>query len=543
MLALYHKYKYEVLLRVSSVLLAIMLTAGYASSAYADGGYLPEQAFRKLPSIPIQRAILSYKNGVETLVIESTVNGDGQSFGWIIPLPAEPTEIQKVPTELLDVFANNTEPDVVHHQLTVYLILFSIISFLMLIFIFSRERFILTSLLFLLLLFLLAILTLPRLSGYTAAFGERVLGVDIKNRLEIGNYDITVLKATQAETLNVWLEKNGFRAVPASGTEVINDYIKNNWIFIATKLRREGSGLCTPHPLLVKFPVSIPIYPMRLTSLSSSDVLLQLFVIGGQKAAFLKERPDNVKLEFSDKYYATSKSNDYEVFQGTQFKKTISHPFAKNVIWPSSVISRFQGTLSPANMTMDYAFSFSGGKPFRQNIYSKAGAVATALPYAFVIWCGGLLFAAISVAKRGKIYTTFNVLLPTLLLASLFTGFIYIVLPKTEVRIIKSALSILTKSQRSSLEIEMLKGALDSYKRDIRAYPTSSQGLKALIRNPGIRGWNGSYLINPRILNDPWGKPYHYDYPGKHGAYDLFSYGEDNAPGGEDQSKDIKSWK
>lgn len=90
-------------------------------------------------------------------------------------------------------------------------------------------------------------------------------------------------------------------------------------------------------------------------------------------------------------------------------------------------------------------------------------------------------------------------------------------------------------------QIEMLGQALDSYRLDTGKYPTTSEGLNALVTNSGVQGWDGPYL-KKGVPNDPWKKPYQYQSPGTHGEYDLFSYGADGAPGGEGENKDIASW-
>ena len=97
------------------------------------------------------------------------------------------------------------------------------------------------------------------------------------------------------------------------------------------------------------------------------------------------------------------------------------------------------------------------------------------------------------------------------------------------------------KQSAAKTQIEMLGQALDSYRLDTGHYPNTSQGLNALITNPGVEGWDGSYL-KKALPNDPWMKPYQYQSPGTHGDYDLFSYGADGAPGGEGQNKDVNSW-
>jgi general secretion pathway protein G len=90
-------------------------------------------------------------------------------------------------------------------------------------------------------------------------------------------------------------------------------------------------------------------------------------------------------------------------------------------------------------------------------------------------------------------------------------------------------------------QIEMLGQALDAFRLDVGRYPTTTEGLNALVTNPGVEGWNGPYL-KKGLPNDPWKKPYQYESPGQHGDYDLISNGADGAPGGEGENKDVNSW-
>ncbi len=100
-----------------------------------------------------------------------------------------------------------------------------------------------------------------------------------------------------------------------------------------------------------------------------------------------------------------------------------------------------------------------------------------------------------------------------------------------------------SKQATARAQIELLGAGLDQYRLDIGSYPTTAQGLEALIRNPGVPNWNGPYLKKPVIPKDSWGNPYHYRCcPGDHGDYDLWSYGADNAPGGEGENADVTSW-
>jgi len=99
------------------------------------------------------------------------------------------------------------------------------------------------------------------------------------------------------------------------------------------------------------------------------------------------------------------------------------------------------------------------------------------------------------------------------------------------------------RADSARLQIENFKSALDLYAIDVGGYPTTAQGLKALMANPGgVRGWNGPYLRSNALPEDPWGSAYNYRAPGQHGAYDLYSLGADRKEGGSGDDADITSW-
>jgi len=92
-------------------------------------------------------------------------------------------------------------------------------------------------------------------------------------------------------------------------------------------------------------------------------------------------------------------------------------------------------------------------------------------------------------------------------------------------------------------QIASLRSALDTYRLDMGAYPSTEQGLGVLTARPAANAakWNGPYLQRA-VPADPWGKPYQYRSPGEHGEYDLLSFGKDGQPGGSGEAADIKSW-
>ena len=91
-------------------------------------------------------------------------------------------------------------------------------------------------------------------------------------------------------------------------------------------------------------------------------------------------------------------------------------------------------------------------------------------------------------------------------------------------------------------QIESLGKALDQYRLDVGAYPSTEEGLQALMQKPqDAPHWSGPYL-QKAAPPDPWDRPYQYRAPGEHGDYDLYSYGKDGQPGGAGENSDVTSW-
>ena len=99
------------------------------------------------------------------------------------------------------------------------------------------------------------------------------------------------------------------------------------------------------------------------------------------------------------------------------------------------------------------------------------------------------------------------------------------------------------KARAAKIEIEQIGQTLDYYKLDVGRYPSTQEGLQALLTAPtGVPNWNGPYWKKNTLPKDPWTNEYKYASPGQHGAYDLWSYGADGKEGGEGVDKDITSW-
>jgi general secretion pathway protein G len=97
---------------------------------------------------------------------------------------------------------------------------------------------------------------------------------------------------------------------------------------------------------------------------------------------------------------------------------------------------------------------------------------------------------------------------------------------------------------KAQQDMRAIESALNMYRLDNFYYPTTNQGLEALVNKPSLQpepvNWQQAYL--DKLPNDPWGQPYLYLMPGKNGDFDLFTYGADKRKGGEASDADIGNW-
>ena len=124
-------------------------------------------------------------------------------------------------------------------------------------------------------------------------------------------------------------------------------------------------------------------------------------------------------------------------------------------------------------------------------------------------------------------------LLVVMVIIGLLAGY---VAPKYFSQIGKSEIKV------AKAQIDALEKALDQYRLDVGRYPSSEQGLAALVLPPASEPkWQGPYL-KKAVPPDPWGRAYLYRQPGEHGDFDLYSNGRDGQAGGKGEDADITNW-
>jgi general secretion pathway protein G len=97
-----------------------------------------------------------------------------------------------------------------------------------------------------------------------------------------------------------------------------------------------------------------------------------------------------------------------------------------------------------------------------------------------------------------------------------------------------------SKVKTARIQLQSFASALDLFYLDAGRYPSTAEGLTALVRQtPGVAAWNGPYLKGGSVPTDPWNHPYVYRAPGEHGPYDIVSYGSDGQEGGSGVAADL----
>ncbi len=439
----------------------------------ADGKHFPEKAYKAAPAIPSQRAILTYKDGIERLTIESAFDGQGQEFGWVIPLPSKPTEFEKTSPGLIKTFSLVLQPEIVHdlsEKLWALCRIAALVAFGSLIFVASKYP---DRILWLILFFVVFVgLFMPslgtRLQGISATDTP---GVKIHDVRQVGSYELAVLETENSQALDAWLENNGFVGLSKEDEKIVSDYVKDGWYFVVAKLRREGDGCSRPHPLSMSFPSDKPVYPMRLTATVGSDVYLELYVIADRQATC-----EVLTLEVSDEYRFREERESLHSdriiasdFVGKAYKQGIRHSDASRFMWDGCVVSKLCAMLTPGQMGEDIILQLKTGEPSRKHYYSRRGARDTALATVLGIWCVlPVLLAVIYHRKRkepsGKSVFVKKILVPSVLLSFLLWALHYAILPKIDVRTLKGGrIRAMLEVHRRTTEIAMLADEHDDF--------------------------------------------------------------------------------
>ncbi len=409
-----------------AIVLAALLVFVSASVALGDGCYLPRVAVRKIPAIPAQRALLTWKDGIETLIISSALDSEAQELGWIIPLPSVPTTIEKATPGGLRTLALVLQPEITHdlsEQLETVLIIALVANVLLGTLLFKRKLF-LRVLLLVFFAFLFHSLLLPAgapLKGIATA-----AKVMVEKTAIVGSYDVNVLRPTSFDDLNKWLSQAGYLELPSTANAIVSGYLKTGWVFAAIKLTRAETGANAPHPIKLVFPSKEAVYPLKLTSLAGGQTHFDLFVVGAQQAAC-----SQLQAELCDKFVVHSLQPDheerYETFSRAEGQiANVAHPGVAPLLWDGCVLTRFTGVIEAGRMKEDIDFKWTAFKAHRQHVYTVQGATQSAI-ILFTSLAAGFLFLSMvccvnrTVSRKSAAMYLIKIFLPATVLFAVVT--------------------------------------------------------------------------------------------------------------------------
>jgi len=373
------------------VALTLIAILSIYSHSFADGVYLPEIK-KKIPNIPVQRALLKYRNGIETLIVESSLNGDKSNYGWIIPIPNLALKFEKASPGLFKTLSLQLQPRIHYapphpklwndHDIR----LATLYTALVLIGCFIFMRWGAKRSLIPLALILSFMIWFPNyLTYHQKAYraGPEISSrmdplLKIKDREVVGNYEIFVLEARNSFQLNAWLDDNGLGQFPPKAIKLLEDYIEQGWYFAVAKLRTESHGVATPHPVLLEFESSRPVYPMKLTALSGSKIYLELYVVGNRELVPInydldKEYCnifDHKKVPASGSDPAILNRNVYAPRKAFDHFTEIAHPDNSMVMWNACVPTKLSGSVAGGDMQEEMFFKYKPAVPYQQVLYS-----------------------------------------------------------------------------------------------------------------------------------------------------------------------------
>lgn len=381
---------------------------------------MPPETVQVIPEIPGQTALIVYEEGMETLVVESSMKAEeGNEFAWILPLPSEPISIEEASPGILRTLRFCIGPEVKGAEDTriVLAVMAFIYSFLIALMFAAKSPKLRNQasevLIIIVIITLLAMISVGSFLSTRAADRNKV---EVISKEAVGNYDTVTLRAESASDLAGWLEENGFAGMPETFIPVVDDYIKDEWIFLCSKLKRSGSGILEPHPLKVKFASREPVYPMRLTALGGTRTDINIF-LASDKAFHHKQ----MKTIFRDRFNETIPVGKTPVISmdkmprgireresspgserknrplySTSFDAEIAHQGALEILPDECWITLLEGNLESEDMKEDFIFKqVDKPEPFMRTLYSGKGAAFNALTHFFFIMAGFQLILGI----------------------------------------------------------------------------------------------------------------------------------------------------
>lgn len=409
----------------------------------ADGMVVPTIAYPTKVTIPDQRALICFANGIERLVIETRFTGTGTNFAWVIPLPSQPV-IKQATTGLFPTLQYLFRPTIIHQVKRDYQWILIGLG-LILTFWFLIKHTSTGFTIFIGFLFVLAAgLLLPALSaakGKAMSTESSETSVAILDRKIVGLFETTIVASHDAKALQAWLVKNGF-TVPEHAKPAIASYVQDGWVFVCAKVRRDkpDGATSTAHPLSFIFKTSRPVYPMRLTGVENGNnahLEVALYVFGPARATaphFQVERCTRPN-------YPEPPPNDSWSWNWARWSPetpNIVHPLLRKWVNGLPVATKLTARLSPDQMRQDVWLDWVPFRETKNHLFSREGALTIGLNWGSWLLLAGLATVWLLKFANAADQPTRPKLILIVVVTSLgVAGLVYAWLPKTGVRLVK----------------------------------------------------------------------------------------------------------
>lgn len=397
-------------MRSAVPLLMLVLLGCFADSALADGKFFRRPNVADEPGIQAQRAVIAFKDGIQTLIVQSDLSGEDTSYGWLLPLPAEPTSITPCQANSLNILHGLMRPTaekfprafVIFSAVLTLVVIMSCLAHLRSKTLGRASSLVVRMLLGILLVLLSSCLILPSLSTASAGIP---MGVEVLQTVKAGVYDVTIIKGETAEAVEAWLESNGF-AAPPSATTIIEAYVSDQWCFLAAKISTDTNGEASHHPLKVTFPVSQAVYPLRLTGSDGEAIQLDLYVIAERQAV-----ADGMATWLCDSYdrdtFRPHRFNRYAyelppIYESrNRLTNHIVVPTVSELMWPGCIVTHLHGRLDASDMSRDLSLTWIAPKPTQITLHSQTSALGWSATIAMLALALSFSWFTAKAAKKG----------------------------------------------------------------------------------------------------------------------------------------------
>jgi hypothetical protein len=361
--------------------LAFLISLAVCSATCLADGKIFRRSAEPAP-MPNQAAILTWVDGVQTLVIQTRFESRSQAeAAWVVPAPSVPEVFEVEPGVIESARAQfnprvERSPPLVHPALVVvglwlvgglHLVLAAKGT--------TAEKLVCFVVLVCVSFVALDVGT-ARTRGLSASGAPKV---DVLRIEPVGSYDVAVISSPDATALRGWLIEFGVTISPEE-TSVIDAYAKQGWCFVASKLRMTGETLPAPHPLGLRFAAESPVYPMRLTGVGNDvsgnavSLELELLVYGNGTASVSGMKVvSSGPLEFDDERLS------WRLDDRIQLAHDGVKPLAKGATWGT----RLAGFFTPEAMREDIRVSFTPSAIISRTVADRADR-----PMMIAVACG-----------------------------------------------------------------------------------------------------------------------------------------------------------